>query len=109
MHILLALLCVVVLALIVSVTVLCRRVSRLGRRLEDAEDRLSLAEWAAEDALVSDHGHRVVIHERLAKIERAAPCRRRHAEDFESLLRRPAPIPQPGWRDDEELSNPLMP
>lgn len=84
-----------------------RRVRDVERRLADAEDRLSLAEWSQRDeAAIQDGAHRGMLT-RLDRLEKRTACKRIHAADLpEGWVR--APIPVRGWVDDEEAFNPLM-
>jgi len=92
LHILLALLCVVVLALAVVITVLWRRV-RVNRQLADR--RADVAE-----------GHRLAGLLRFGRLEATLrPCPRIHAADLPAeMLRAPLrPLP------DEDEVNPIFP
>ena len=96
------------LATLLWVWSLRRSLRDVERRLADAENRLSLAEWTQRDESAIQDGYRRGYLARLRQLDRRDPCRRRHAEDFSPLVYRPAPIPQAPWHDDEEAFNPLM-
>ena len=83
----------------------CRRVRDVERRLADAEDRLTLAEWTHRDEAAIQDGYRRALLARVAKGER--PCRRIHAADLPDGWVR-APVAVRGWVDDEERFNPLI-